>query len=679
MERTDGTQPIPKQHRRVQHTPSYARLIDLFPHLEHSGAAPTRDEHQSLSFSKISYEDKRKALREEVADLKVRLKQAEGELEHIQEQIDAHSNLVSPLRRIPPELLRGIFAAAAPSILLGLRDMTLAAPWTLLRVCRHWHDVCLMYGSLWSSINIEAGLIVEGFGPELPASVNEPLQYVHQIPDGNEGAILARKFPSSSLKPRACELLELQLRRSRNADLSIFIQAAHRQDYAQPFLRTLMPHMHRCVQISAPVHILAGTPFPSGFDRLTRAWVDTVTSPAADLWPLDADETQALQNTEQTEMMLALPTLREISILHTFTRERPYRWHRPELLVNLSLLLPNLYEHNCGLAEELYHYLSLCVNLTELTLSDHPGGLPEDSNAVAAVSRTLLPKVRKLDVRSWQATNDLDLLRRLELPQLRSLFLVVPGTLRLKAVVELLAQSSTKLQHLRLHADSFPWEGIKQLFLDEAHLWVALAELHIQSYSWKSPSARFKVPTSLTNAAEAAVKNDNILRLLTRRRVDNKNSVHSDDVFPNLSHLELRLIAPSTEQVVNMLESRRLGAMRLATCRLADTISEHCRHTQSHIHQQHRRLVVQSMLSGECDQFRPWSLLDANDITPHTDGVTRDSWGGGRGPHSLYNPRVWWAQGVEREPVQLERLKKLEDEGLELYMKRSDAGAYGDN
>lgn len=57
--------------------------------------------------------------------------------------------MISPLRRIPPALLGDIFSLAALTTdTLPVTDMVLHAPWTLLQVCKHWNDVCLMYGSL---------------------------------------------------------------------------------------------------------------------------------------------------------------------------------------------------------------------------------------------------------------------------------------------------------------------------------------------------------------------------------------------------------------------------------------------------------------------------------------------------------------------------------------------------
>lgn len=63
-------------------------------------------------------------------------------------------------------------------------------------------------------------------------------------------------------------LLELQLKRTKHAALHISISADPRNSYGQPFMHTLLPHMHRSAYLKAPLHILALTPLPANCDRL---------------------------------------------------------------------------------------------------------------------------------------------------------------------------------------------------------------------------------------------------------------------------------------------------------------------------------------------------------------------------------------------------------------------------
>lgn len=73
---------------------------------------------------------------------------------------------------------------------------------------------------------------------------------------------------------RSAELLQLTLLRSRDASLSITFDTRPRNDYAQPFLRIILPFMHNCTRIQAPVHILAQLQSLSKLDRIPEVVVD---------------------------------------------------------------------------------------------------------------------------------------------------------------------------------------------------------------------------------------------------------------------------------------------------------------------------------------------------------------------------------------------------------------------
>ncbi|KAJ7608988.1 hypothetical protein FB45DRAFT_670999, partial [Roridomyces roridus] len=57
---------------------------------------------------------------------------------------------LSPLRRMPPELLRHIFGFALP-ILASEVDgrVTSHSPWTSTHVCSRWRDIAISTPSLW--------------------------------------------------------------------------------------------------------------------------------------------------------------------------------------------------------------------------------------------------------------------------------------------------------------------------------------------------------------------------------------------------------------------------------------------------------------------------------------------------------------------------------------------------
>ncbi|TFK97127.1 hypothetical protein BDV98DRAFT_271212 [Pterulicium gracile] len=76
-------------------------------------------------------------------------------IQTVDQEMTLLANLASPLRKIPSHLLRDIFSYAIPYKSVGMHESTLFAPWTLLRACRHWRDVCLAYGRLWSDLHLD--------------------------------------------------------------------------------------------------------------------------------------------------------------------------------------------------------------------------------------------------------------------------------------------------------------------------------------------------------------------------------------------------------------------------------------------------------------------------------------------------------------------------------------------
>lgn len=66
--------------------------------------------------------------------------------------IDQHQGVVSPLRRLPPELLQCIFLFAVPTCTNVPRNWISVdnVPWRLGQVCRTWRKSALCYSPLWS-------------------------------------------------------------------------------------------------------------------------------------------------------------------------------------------------------------------------------------------------------------------------------------------------------------------------------------------------------------------------------------------------------------------------------------------------------------------------------------------------------------------------------------------------
>lgn len=85
-----------------------------------------------------------------LAALRVRLGEHSA---HVRQSLLAHQALMSPARRIPPEVLGEVFYRCLPKTpFIVPRDVE--SPMVLTRVCRHWRAVALSNPRLWSSVSV---------------------------------------------------------------------------------------------------------------------------------------------------------------------------------------------------------------------------------------------------------------------------------------------------------------------------------------------------------------------------------------------------------------------------------------------------------------------------------------------------------------------------------------------
>ncbi|KAJ7464474.1 hypothetical protein FB451DRAFT_1179599 [Mycena latifolia] len=68
----------------------------------------------------------------------------------LEEEIKKHEGTLSPLRRMPPELLSLVFIFARPSD----RD---PAPWIFSQVCRYWRATAIFQPTFWASVVLDFG------------------------------------------------------------------------------------------------------------------------------------------------------------------------------------------------------------------------------------------------------------------------------------------------------------------------------------------------------------------------------------------------------------------------------------------------------------------------------------------------------------------------------------------
>ncbi|KAJ7173351.1 hypothetical protein C8R46DRAFT_1082554 [Mycena filopes] len=98
-----------------------------------------------------------KRVSDEIAQLRERIAQLEDHKLALSIHLAQHKALLSPLRRLPPEILFEIFSWTLPSILFT-RDMdrfdVTGTPWVLGHISSNWRAVALSSPSLWSLVTL---------------------------------------------------------------------------------------------------------------------------------------------------------------------------------------------------------------------------------------------------------------------------------------------------------------------------------------------------------------------------------------------------------------------------------------------------------------------------------------------------------------------------------------------
>lgn len=310
------------------------------------------------------------------------------------EDISASANAVNnhsgrsekcpPIENIPAEIMCKIFQDTVPTTLTGLRDMAHLPPWTLLPVCKLWHDICLSCGFLWSRIHID----YTSPAVEFPNFFSLP----HHTAVSDTFSSLTH----ASLINEAVRFLTLLLERSGNVDIYVTIDARPDFDYAQPFFRVLYPHLRRCISLTAPRHIVLHTPF-SHCERLSHITIDYASGPSGRrVWksPGSHPDTPALQAQEQEHIDII--TSRPQHSVYAVTLQDPRLYIPPnaflllERITKLVLDVANTSERIGEILPQLGSivHLDLAERISTSSAIDQPYVSPsqESNNSVELLS-----------------------------------------------------------------------------------------------------------------------------------------------------------------------------------------------------------------------------------------------------------------------------------------------------
>ncbi|KAJ7314386.1 hypothetical protein DFH08DRAFT_652339, partial [Mycena albidolilacea] len=112
-----------------------------------TNSPPAEYNHPALRAFVSRGSARRAYLDAKTASLKAELEKLLEERDSLDAEVRKHEGALSPLRRMPVEIISLIFKFAAPfrSYVMNVKE----GPWTLSAVCSRWRNIALSQPSLW--------------------------------------------------------------------------------------------------------------------------------------------------------------------------------------------------------------------------------------------------------------------------------------------------------------------------------------------------------------------------------------------------------------------------------------------------------------------------------------------------------------------------------------------------
>ncbi|KAJ7912894.1 hypothetical protein B0H13DRAFT_2659840 [Mycena leptocephala] len=124
-----------------------------FQEILHTNAVPSDEECDAIRHFLETPLKELAGLTDRFTHLQHLLDDVSKKRDQMKECIDAHLAVVSPVRRLPEDIIRSIFLRTLPTT----RNPTISideAPFLLCRICRSWRIIALSSPRLWASIHI---------------------------------------------------------------------------------------------------------------------------------------------------------------------------------------------------------------------------------------------------------------------------------------------------------------------------------------------------------------------------------------------------------------------------------------------------------------------------------------------------------------------------------------------
>ncbi|KAJ7681880.1 hypothetical protein DFH06DRAFT_955788, partial [Mycena polygramma] len=345
-----------------------------FEDILHTNIVPSDSECRGIRDLLASSQKQVNELTEELARLDAMRNEISRKRRELQQFMDVHLPLLSPMRRLPEDLVRAIFMACLPPI----RNPAISskeAPLLLCQINQSWRGIALATPRLWTAIHIV--------------------------------------IPKASQLQHLIEQVAIWLKRSGTVPLDIsvvFSRTSDGDDHISPLLLTLVEvsRRWRSLEIGLHRHLLAGSPLLSLTSRDVPL-LETVNIPLKEN-PIEVDFTSVT--------FWATPSLRSLTLPGSETCHKiPVRWNT---LTDLKITL-NRYKHHYLTSGTALVILRQCTSLQTCEFQIYDS--TSDPTSLPPTEDVSLPHLTHLAIerKSTSTSQHNTLFGCITLPNLRSL------------------------------------------------------------------------------------------------------------------------------------------------------------------------------------------------------------------------------------------------------------------
>ncbi|KAF7298563.1 F-box domain-containing protein [Mycena indigotica] len=489
-----------------------------FQHILYTNAVPSDQQYNEIRVFLAPHRAKHAKLEEEVALLRKMLESALQARSKLESFIAPHAALLSPMRRMPDDLLRLIFLHTLPEERNAAVHGS-EGPLLIANICSHWRGLAMTTPRLWSKMHLVVPTLTPGSPQDAVIQTPVVAQLTQWLKRGGAVPI--------DISTHAYQMLSEDYQSLAEARAASLMRSSHRP-VVSPYLSTLLSVTSRWRNMK----LLAFAPLE--VDALLQL-------KANDVPQLEKFEIITNSPIPNKFEILSTPSLRALNIRSTIaTLPSTIGW---EALVELDLYI--LPAADVGTDPFPFPFLARCTSLQRLELS--LGSHIIDQSDTQGGHGPALPKLTALILKTTYAHNIETTpriflaIRRLQLPNLRTLDLCSNIGMDFETTFGLLKAVGHSIQSLAL--------SMRRLSSGQVTSCLQLVPLVERLRLVSDPSDKIDVLTSLNP-----------------HPTSNPESEAVNPICPALSHLEFNFTSVVPDDAIVHFLNARASALPPLRC-----------------------------------------------------------------------------------------------------------------